>query len=247
MSKKAPARRTKKRDFTLRLAVIVFSSFLLFVAATIFYNLNATEKPLPCANSISCIKDLSGKPELDSEGIFMGKKVTAPGIPETPSFAIANARAVLGDNTEEKHIYVDLTNQRLYAYDGNKLFLDTNVSTGKWGRTPTGDFRIWVWMKATRMSGGNQALGTYYNLPNVPFTMFFANNEISKAAGYSLHGTYWHNSFGQPMSHGCVNMYTPDAEKIFYWSNPAISGWTTYATPENEGPLITIYGTAPYE
>ena len=53
--------------------------------------------------------------------------------------------------------------------------------------------------------------GPGYNLPNVPWTMYFHG-------GYAIHGTYWHNNFGRPMSHGCVNMKTPEAKILFQWA-----------------------------
>ena len=65
--------------------------------------------------------------------------------------------------------------------------------------------------------------------------------------GYSIHGAYWHNNFGHPMSHGCVNMKTEDAEQIYNWANPPTEGNTTYATKENPGTEVVIYGTAPTE
>jgi lipoprotein-anchoring transpeptidase ErfK/SrfK len=65
------------------------------------------------------------------------------------------------------------------------------------------------------MSGGTKGTSSYYYLPNVPYTMFFYKS-------YGLHGTYWHNNFGHPMSHGCVNLPTPIAEKLFYWTEPQL-------------------------
>ena len=174
----------------------------------------------------------------------MGHKVTAP---QPSQFALKETRAVLGETTEDyKHIYVDLTKQRLYAYEGKSLVYDFPVSTGKWNPTPTGDFRIWIWLRFTRMAGGNPALGTYYNLPNVPYTMYFWNASTPKSWGYSLHGAYWHNNFGHPMSHGCVNMRIEDAGKIYYWTNPS-AGNVSYAGKDTPGTLITIYGTTPKE
>ncbi len=200
-----------------------------------------------CANSISCIKDLTGAKEEATEGVFMRKRVVIADSPNTATFAINEAKNVLGDSTgSDKHIYVDLSNQILYAYDGNNLTYKFLVSTGKWNPTPTGDFRIWIWLRYTRMVGGNPAIGTYYNLPNVPYTMYFWNAATPKTWGYSLHGAYWHNNFGHPMSHGCINMQIEEAGKIFYWSNPN-AGNMTYATSETQGPLITIYGVAPKE
>jgi len=92
------------------------------------------------------------------------------------------------------------------------------------------------------MSGGSGS--GYYNLPNVPYTMYFFNSYIAKSNGYGIHGTYWHSNFGHPMSHGCVNMKTEDAEKLFYWSNPG-AGSVSYPSANNPGTLITIYGKTP--
>jgi len=70
------------------------------------------------------------------------------------------------------------------------------------------------------MSGGSKELGTYYYLPNVPYILFFYNDKVEKKTGYSIHGTYWHNNFGTPMSHGCINMKTSEAEIIYNWADP---------------------------
>src|SRR5206468_6048083 len=112
------------------------------------------------------------------------------------------------------------------------------ISSGKWHPTPTGDFHIWIWLRATRMTGGSQANGTFYDLPNVPYTMYFYNDQIAKTSGYSLHGAYWHNNFGHPMSHGCVNMRPDDAKTLFYWADPPVSG---KVTDEASSTPITIY------
>jgi lipoprotein-anchoring transpeptidase ErfK/SrfK len=78
------------------------------------------------------------------------------------------------------------------------------------------------------MSGGSREQGTYYYLPNVPNILFFYNDTTKKQLGYSIHGTYWHNNFGTPMSHGCINMSTPESKQIFDWAEVGTS--------------ITIYG-----
>lgn len=153
---------------------------------------------------------------------------------------------VLGDTSEEKRIEVDLTNQRLYAFEGGKMVYNFLVSTGKWGKTPTGIFHIWVKLRATKMSGGSQALHTYYYLPNVPYVMFFANDEVPKWKGFSLHGTYWHSNFGRPMSHGCVNMKTEEVAQLYQWARPDLQGKSSiYANDDNPGTQVVIYGTAP--
>ena len=193
----------------------------------------------PCANSISCIKDLSGKFEQDQEGIFLGKKIAVPSYLS----AIPLEKRVLGKTSGSKHISIDLSFQRLYAHEGDRKVLEFPVSTGKWGRTPTGEYKIWVKLLRTRMSGGSG--NDYYNLPNVPYVMFFYNDEVSKSRRFSLHGAYWHNNFGYTMSHGCVNIRPRDAAKLFEWAEPVSEGSVTHATKDNPGTLITIYGQPP--
>ena len=73
-----------------------------------------------------------------------------------------------------------------------------------------GTYHIYARYVSARMRGPG------YDLPNVPYVMYFYQ-------GYGLHGTYWHNNFGHPMSHGCVNMPTSEAEWAFNWS--------TFGTP----------------
>lgn len=219
----------------------IFVFFLLLVAGTFWYR----QTRFICANSISCITDLSGKKEPETKGIFMGKKVFAPSFTERRPPIAMQTVSVLGDQAGDyKRIYVDLTNQRLYAFEGDNIVMNVPVSTGKWYPTPTGTFRIWIWLRYTRMAGGSGA--GYYNLPNVPYTMYFYSDTVSKTSGFGLHGAYWHNNFGHPMSHGCVNMRIPDAEKLYYWSNPNV-GNVSYATAATPGTLITIYGITPRE
>ena len=155
---------------------------------------------------------------------------------------------VLGESNSKKRIEVDLTNQRLYAYEGDNKVYDFLVSTGKWGATPTGTFKIWIKLRYTLMSGGSQALGTYYYLPNVPYTMYFYNAEVPQYRGYGIHGTYWHSNFGHPMSHGCINMKTEEVEQLYSWAMPDTKGQGSIgATEDNPGTEIVIYGSAPNE
>lgn len=222
---------------------LLFPLITLLLGVSLFYFLNNNIQN--CANSATCIKDLSGEyKEKENSAVFLGRTIPVPSF--SPGSLLATT--VLGESdSSNKRIYVDLTSQRIYAYEGTNLIYNFLISSGKWGRTPTGDFRIWIKLRYTTMSGGNKSLGTYYYLPNVPYTMYFYNSEIPKSRGYGLHGTYWHNNFGHPMSHGCVNMKTEDAEKIYYWSNPKPISNTTYAAKDDPGTLITIYGTAPLE
>lgn len=148
--------------------------------------------------------------------------------------------AVLGVSSEEKWIDVDLDTQTLRAMEGDKEVMKFLISSGKWAPTPTGEYRIWIKLRYTKMSGGDKDKHTYYYLPNVPFVMYFYQ-------GFGLHGAYWHNNFGQPMSHGCVNMAIPDAEKIFYWVGPVLPEGSNMikSSEENPGTRIVIHGIAP--
>jgi lipoprotein-anchoring transpeptidase ErfK/SrfK len=124
--------------------------------------------------------------------------------------------------------------------------MEFTISSGKWGRTPTGVFTIAYKTRAQKMEGGSQALGTYYYLPNVQFVQFFGNSEIPWSRGFSFHGTYWHNNFGTPMSHGCINMTNEDAEKLYYWTTPSVGDKRVIkATEESPGTKVIIFGTAP--
>ncbi|MGB8252671.1 MAG: L,D-transpeptidase family protein [Anaerolineaceae bacterium] len=108
---------------------------------------------------------------------------------------------------DERWIDVDLTNQRTYAFEGSTLIRTFIVSTGtQYHPTITGQYHIYVKYRYDDMAGPG------YYLPDVPYTMYFYK-------GYSLHGTYWHDNFGQPMSHGCINMTIPDSEWLFYWAS----------------------------
>ncbi|HEY67838.1 MAG TPA: LysM peptidoglycan-binding domain-containing protein [Thermoflexia bacterium] len=109
--------------------------------------------------------------------------------------------------TGGRWIDVDLSAQRLIAYEGNTPVRSTLVSTGLPGTpTPTGQYRIYVKYISDDMSGPG------YYLPDVPYTMYFHR-------GYSLHGTYWHSNFGHPMSHGCVNLPTSEAQWLYNWAS----------------------------
>jgi len=180
---------------------------------------------------------------VSSSAIFNNSPVPLPSqiAFETP------IRRVLGETQGEKRIYVDLTNQRVYAYQGDTLVHNFLVSTGKWGRTPTGTFRIWGKNRYAKMSGGSKALHTYYYLPNVPYIMWFSNDQVAASRGFSLHGTYWHDNFGRPMSHGCVNMKTEEAGILYNWTDPLpqSSNTSPRATTDNPGTLVVIYGKTP--
>jgi LysM repeat protein len=124
--------------------------------------------------------------------------LSAPAAPTTPDFAPYPPTIFVG-----KQVVVDLTHQMVYAYQDGALIYSVLASTGLPGSpTVTGDYNVYVKYAAQTM------VGPGYYLPDVPYVMYFYE-------GYGLHGTYWHNNFGHPMSHGCVNLPTPDAEWFF--------------------------------
>ena len=220
----------------------LFIIISIVVLVSLIYPLISGKPAIPCANDRSCTDSQKLKVENDAVGIFNNRQVIPPKIFLSLKDTMPS---VLGTQTvsEEKHIYVDLTTQTLYAYQGKALFMQTYISSGKWFPTPTGDFTIWTKLRATRMSGGQGA--DYYDLPNVPYVMFFENKDVSRSVGFSLHGAYWHNNFAHAMSHGCVNMRITDAQKLYDWANPLTEGYTTYADNKNLGTKVTIYGKAP--
>lgn len=186
-------------------------------------------------------------PEAETHAEFLGRDVTPPSLA-----LLSSISRVLGTSTstEEKRIEVDLTHQKVYAFEGNQKVYEFVVSTGKWAPTPTGEFRVWAKVRSQLMAGGDKSIGTYYYLPNVPYVQFFYNNQVDKSRGFSLHGTYWHNNFGHPMSHGCINMRIEDAKTLFEWSSPQVTdpkAWSTNATAENPGTKVVIYGVTPEE
>jgi len=114
------------------------------------------------------------------------------------------------DGAGNKWVSVNLYEQVLTAYEGDKLVFATLISSGLPGwNTHVGTFKVWSRLAATPMSGA-MGQSDFYSLPAVPYVMFFDND-------ISLHGTYWHQGFGFKHSHGCVNMSISDARYVFNW------------------------------
>jgi len=124
------------------------------------------------------------------------------------SVAIDNAQVQYsGEGQDERWIDVNLSEQRVYAYEGDNVVNSFLVSTGV-AETPTvtGTYKIWIKVPIQDMYGPG------YYLPDVPYVMYFYED-------YGLHGTYWHNNFGTPMSRGCVNLTVDDAAWLFDWAS----------------------------
>lgn len=115
-------------------------------------------------------------------------------------------------HANERWVGVNLAQQTAVAYEGDRPVYAAMVATGL-PATPTvqGIFRTWQRLNSTTMSGGSAATGGYYYLEGVAWTCYFYS-------GYALHTAYWHDAFGRPRSHGCVNLTPYDAWWIFQWS-----------------------------
>ncbi len=120
--------------------------------------------------------------------------------------SVATPIANFNKSSDNKKILVVLSEQKLYAFDGDKLLASFLISSGTADHpTVTGKFNVWIKLESTRMTGDG------YDLANVPYTMYFKGS-------YGIHGTYWHSNFGVPMSHGCINMKTDEAEWLYNWA-----------------------------
>lgn len=109
--------------------------------------------------------------------------------------------------SNQRWIEIDLSSQRLTAWQGKTPYHAVIVSTGK-DQTPTltGIFEIQSKIRTARMQGDD------YDIPDVPYTMFYSGS-------YAIHGAYWHRSFGTPISHGCVNVAVDHAKRLFDWAS----------------------------
>jgi lipoprotein-anchoring transpeptidase ErfK/SrfK len=115
-----------------------------------------------------------------------------------------------GVGPAENWIDVNLSTQTLVAYEGNTPVYNSLISSGTWEYpTVTGQFRTYVKYETQDMNG--YLIGYDYYLQNVPYVMYFSGN-------FAIHGAYWHNNFGVPMSHGCVNVNPVDAGWLYNWA-----------------------------
>lgn len=114
-----------------------------------------------------------------------------------------------------KTITVDRSDQMLYAFEGNNMFLEASISTGlELTPTPRGTFTIFKKTPSRYMQGPlpNLADRQIYDLPGVPWNLYFTHG------GAVIHGAYWHTSFGSQYSHGCVNLPPDVARELYNWA-----------------------------
>jgi hypothetical protein len=113
-----------------------------------------------------------------------------------------------------KKIIVDLSDQKIYAYDGETLFMEELASTGVAATpTPRGTFKIFRKTPSRYMQGPIPGISEkIYDLPGVPWNLYFTSD------GAVFHGAYWHNDFGNVHSNGCVNLPPEKAEELYAWA-----------------------------
>lgn len=140
---------------------------------------------------------------------------------------------------KDKHIYVDLENQFVTAFEGEKAVLAVRCATGAKGtETPVGEFRTYHKGPSIHMTNQGDGTANTYNLPGVPWVSFFTGT------GVAFHGTYWHNNYGRPSSRGCVNLTQDDAKFIYRWTRPQVPKETPYLYKPGEGTLVKVVGVS---
>lgn len=141
------------------------------------------------------------KPVMESEDAKSKTQSEAKAAPEPVIFR-TDAPA-----DGERWIEVVISEQKLIAWQGDVPIFETIVSTGKPGwRTLPGEFAVYRKYDETRMRGPG------YDTPDVPWTMYYSG-------GFAIHGAYWHDNFGTPVSHGCVNLRVPEAKALYDWAS----------------------------
>lgn len=160
--------------------------------------------------TVQALLTANGLPNPNFVWVGQRLRVRANTLPET------TLNLVAAPVNGKRWIEIDLTNQTLTAWQGDVAVMFTKISSGR-AATPTvtGRFTIGAKYKAQRMTGPG------YDLPNVPWVMYFHG-------AYAIHGAYWHNNFGAPMSHGCVNMRPNEAEMLYNWAAPGTEVYVRY-------------------
>lgn len=120
-----------------------------------------------------------------------------------------------GATTTSKRILIDRSEQKLYAYDGDELFMEASISSGlDLTPTPRGTFTIYRKTPSRYMQGPLPGISDqYYDLPGVPWNLYFTKE------GGAIHGAYWHAQFGKQWSHGCVNLPLDTAKELYEWAS----------------------------
>ncbi len=145
-----------------------------------------------------------------------------------------------GVGEDEKWVHVRVNEGALVAYSGDRAVFAAVISPGVHGahatgrfRTPTGRFRIGA-KHLTSDMGGSLGSGSWRSRA-VPWVAYFHG-------GYALHGAWWHDAFGRPRSHGCINLTPGDARMLFKWIEPRVpEGWyAVRATTQHPGTVVVL-------
>lgn len=158
---------------------------------------------------------------------LLGVEYHVPAIHLRPILPQEYAPLASDVSPEKKRIEISLARQYLTAYEGERIVFETKISSGVPDRnpqpdriptnTPTGRFHIQSKLPSKHMGDGHLTSDPEaYELPGVPWTSFF-----EPQTGVAFHGTYWHQNYGIPMSHGCINMKPKEALWVYRWTNPA--------------------------
>ena len=141
---------------------------------------------------------------------------------------------------EEKHLLVELGKQTVTAFESNLPVFSAKISSGdeqanvKY-QTPTGTFRVGFKRPSQHMLPWDTTFGDY-DLPGVPWVCYFTNR------AHAFHGAFWHNGFGSPRSHGCVNLRPEDARWIYRWTTPVVRAHDDMEYSESGGTLVKVIG-----
>jgi hypothetical protein len=139
---------------------------------------------------------------------------------------------------EEKHIVVDLSTQLVTAFEGENLVFSQRCSSGVRGTdTPKGNFTTYHKGASVHMTNEGDAVEeeTVYSLPGVPWCSFFTG------AGNAFHGTWWHNDYGRPRSHGCVNLPSEAAKFLYRWTKPNVPPDVDYLHLPGQGTKVQVF------
>lgn len=125
-------------------------------------------------------------------------------------------------NPQDKHILVNLKDQVVVAYEaGQPVFLARAATGARFSNgdfsTPTGPHNVLYKSPTHHMAAGDRAAANSFDLPGVPWISYITED------GLAFHGTYWHNDFGKPRSHGCINLSPQAARWIYRWTQPVVA------------------------
>jgi len=139
----------------------------------------------------------------------------------------------------QKSIHVDLGTQLVTAFEGEKMVFSSRCSSGAKGtRTPEGEFLTYHKGPSIHMTNEGDDEAQIYDLPGVPWCTFFTG------MGNALHGTYWHNDYGRPRSHGCVNLPSEAAKFLYRWTQPVVPPDIDYLHLPGEGTRVTVVNSS---